>query len=179
MALRASRLATGSSRTNKLGPLRDREREGELGALATRKRVGLLPRIEAELLDPLLGETPVPSRVEISAHAEVLSNREPGVDGVSCATKPTFASCSGPSAGRPPMTENDPSLGVSFPTERWSSVVFPRRSVRPGRRLVPRGPTGCSLGAPTCVRSACRGVLLSSCSTLSTELNDLGDIGAG
>ena len=45
--------------------------------------------------------------------------------GVSCATKPTFASCSDPAAGTPPQTSIVPAVGASRPTARLSSVVLP------------------------------------------------------
>ena len=47
-----------------LGPLGDGQGEGQLGPLSTRERARLLPEVEPELLDPLLGERLVPSRVD-------------------------------------------------------------------------------------------------------------------
>ena len=58
-----------------LGSLRDGQRERELGPLATRQRSRLLAWVEAELIDPALGQLAVPVRVEIGAHAEVLGDR--------------------------------------------------------------------------------------------------------
>ena len=63
-----------------LGPLGDRQGEGELGSLAAGQRPGPLPRVEAELPDPALGQLAVPARVEPLAHAQMAGDGKPGVD---------------------------------------------------------------------------------------------------
>ena len=62
-----------------LGPLRQPEGQGELGALAAGELAGLLPRVEAEPLDPAPGDRVVPARVEVRTEAQVVGDREPGV----------------------------------------------------------------------------------------------------
>ena len=64
-----------------LGPLRERQGEGELGPLAAGQRPGPLPRVEAELPDPLPREFAVPAGVEPGAHPQVVGDRQPRVDG--------------------------------------------------------------------------------------------------
>ena len=51
-----------------LGPLRDRQREGELRALTAGERSRALTRIEVELARCALGEVAIPVRVEPRTH---------------------------------------------------------------------------------------------------------------
>jgi hypothetical protein len=64
----------------KLGPLGDRQGEGELGPLAAGQRPGPLPELKAELVDTARGELAVPAMVEPGAHAQVPGDGKPAVD---------------------------------------------------------------------------------------------------
>ena len=70
-----SRLATGSSSRRSSGRFANGQGQRELCPLASRERSRLLAWVEAELIDPALGELLVPVRVEVRAHAEVLGDR--------------------------------------------------------------------------------------------------------
>ena len=64
-----------------LGPLGERQGEGELGPLPAGQRPGALLRVEAELPDPAPCQLVVPAGVEPGAEPEVVGDRHPGVDG--------------------------------------------------------------------------------------------------
>ena len=62
-----------------LGPLGDREGQGEPGPLPAGQGAGPLPRVQAELPDPALGQLAVPARVEPAAHAQMAGHGKPRV----------------------------------------------------------------------------------------------------
>ncbi len=65
---------------HRLGPLRNRESECQLGALATRKFAGALTRVKTELLNARLSEHSVPVRVRVRAEAKVVEHAETCVE---------------------------------------------------------------------------------------------------
>jgi len=89
------------------------------------------------------------SPVEARAESEVIGDRQPGVDRRVWARNPILASCAGPGRGRPPSTSIVPAVGAKQPGGRFSSVVFPARSGRPGPRPARPGHSACSQPAPT------------------------------
>ncbi len=62
-----------------LRPLRQPERQRELGPLAAGELSGLLTRIEAEAVDPASSGRVVPPRVEVCTEAQMVGDRESGV----------------------------------------------------------------------------------------------------
>ena len=62
-----------------LGPLGDRDRQRQLGALASRERPGALLGVEVEVLEPPLCHGGVPLRVHVRAEGEMVVHCQAGV----------------------------------------------------------------------------------------------------
>jgi hypothetical protein len=63
-----------------LGPLGDGQGERKLGPLPARERARLLSAVEPETLDALLGQRPVPRRVDPGPDVQVVGDRHGGID---------------------------------------------------------------------------------------------------